>query len=480
MSPPSSIFSASRWSLLGEIVSKLAQPVIYLILARILVPNDFGVVTAAAIIISFSQLFWEAGLSAALVQTQMNRVKASETVLSMNFLLGCIVYLIVFSMAHHISSFWNDPRLVEVVRLQGIQIVLMSLTASQLALMQGDLDFRRLFFVRIFSAVVPGFISIPLALEGYGYYAMVWGSLVGSFVQLIMATSLAKHRIKFSFDFIVMRQMIGFGFWAAAEAILIWGVAWMDSIIVGNHFGSKELGVYRTGNMFVATGFGLLMGPLAPVLFSGLSRMLNDRERFRRAVIRATKGFALVGLPVGVFLFFMGDHLGFVLLGAKWEGIGLVFGWLGLMHGVSWTVHGIGDGVRAMGRPDVSTKISIICFAYYLPLFLWAAAFGMDFFLKMRLVAALAAMPIYFYVAYRFLSLDIKTLFIELRPFVFSALGLAGYLYFLFKGSNSEMSFIGSVGLLCAAIVTGLALYVLLLQRHREFLFDNFRAFFRK
>ena len=127
MSLRADIISASKWSILAEVVTKAITPVVFLILASILSPADFGVVAVPTIIISFSQVFWDAGLSKALIQRQDHPEESANVVFWTNAFLGIIVYLIFFWCAGFIAEWFNDPRVKLVVQIQGIQIVITSL-----------------------------------------------------------------------------------------------------------------------------------------------------------------------------------------------------------------------------------------------------------------------------------------------------------------------------------------------------------------
>ena len=177
-----------KWSALMEIVSRTAQPIIFVILARLLTPADYGVMATAMIAISFSQMFWDAGLSKALIQTKAAPEDAAHVVFWTNVVLGLLIYILLYLAAPAIALFFKSPASGPVLRVLGIQIVIASLTSVQQALFVRDLDFRGLFWIKLLTAFIPGLFSIPLALKGFGIWALVTGSLVAQIINLYAFT----------------------------------------------------------------------------------------------------------------------------------------------------------------------------------------------------------------------------------------------------------------------------------------------------
>ena len=169
-----------KWSALTEIAARTAQPIIFVVLARLLAPTDFGVLATAMIVISFVQMFWDAGLSKALIQTKEVPENAAHVVFWTNLTLGIIIYTLLFAAAPYIAFFFKSPVTEPVLRVLGIQIIIASLASVQQALFVRDLDFRGLFWIKLLTAFIPALFSIPLALYGYGIWSLVTEPSLGS------------------------------------------------------------------------------------------------------------------------------------------------------------------------------------------------------------------------------------------------------------------------------------------------------------
>lgn len=190
-----------KWSILTEAVSRTASPLIFVILARFLTPEDFGVMATAMMIISFAQMFWDAGLSKTLIQINENYEDAAHVVFWTSAVTSIFIYLILFFAAPWLAIFFNSPNSATVLRVLSLQIVIASLSTTQQTLFTRDFDFRRLFLIKLASAFIPGFFSIPLALYGHGIWALVAGSLSGQILNLILLWYYSEWQPKWYYNF---------------------------------------------------------------------------------------------------------------------------------------------------------------------------------------------------------------------------------------------------------------------------------------
>src|SRR5215212_10553828 len=412
---------AFKWSLASEIATKAIPPLVFIVLARLLSSEDYGVMAAGAMVVSFSQIFWEAGLGKAVIQRQSDTAAAANVAFWTNLGLAAIVSLGVIALAKPIATlFFHDPRVAAVLRVMSLQIVLGALASIQTALLQKEMRFDRLFLVRLATASLPGLVSIPFALRGMGYWALVAGTLAGQLIEVIVLWRMSHWRPRFAFDRRLARQLAAFGTWVAGEGLLGWFYLWADSLIVGLAFGSRELGLYWTGNNLVLLLFGTLFHPLMPVMFSAVARMSDDRTKLKNTLLNTHIISFAVALPIGLGCFLFGDAAVFIL-GAKWAGIGKVIGVLGLMHGLSWLMGSNAEFYKAIGRPDVFTKIMAIGLIYYIPGYYIAAQYGLDIFLWTRFSLFAVSQIMHFYALQKVIGIGPLQVFRNVAPVIAAA-----------------------------------------------------------
>lgn len=414
-----------KWLALMEIVSRTAQPIIFVVLARILAPADFGVMATAMIAISFSQMFWDAGLSKALIQAREAPEDAANVVFWTNIFLGVLIYLILFISAPAIALFFKSSASGPVLRVLGLQIVISSITSAQQALFVRDFDFRGLFWIKLITAFVPGLCSIPLAFFGYGVWALVAGSLAGQILNFLLLWRRSTWRPQFNYDKRLAVKLFKFGFWVLLESLGAWLIIWGDNLVVGRFLGVHDLGVYRTGWMLVTIIFGLFLNPLLPVLYPTFSRLQDDFPALKDAFNKVNRIVLAFALPMGTGLLLVGPEAAVLLFGPKWQGLGFVIAVLGLMHGIAWLIGINAELYRAMGRPDLNPKIMYICLLYYLPAYFISAQYGVEAFTLTRFVVAFMAMPIHIYICVRVLHVSAFYLWQDGKPMMFSTMAMA-------------------------------------------------------
>jgi PST family polysaccharide transporter len=223
----------------------------------------------------------------------------------------------------------------------------------------------------------------------------------------MMLWRMSQWRPRWSFDARVAREMGGFGAWVGVSGLLAWFYVWADALIVGMYLGSHELGLYRTGNQFAIMIFAILFGPIAPVLYSHLSTMNQDKERLGRAIEKVIRVLILLAIPVAFIVFSLAEPIAAALFGDKWHGISLVVGVMALLHGFSWVVGMNGEVYRAMGKPSYETIVSAATLAIYLGAYLISIRQGLDAFVWTRLALALGALSLHLFVLRRVLSISL-------------------------------------------------------------------------
>jgi len=407
-----------------EVVSRIASPLIMVILARLLTPKDFGIVATAMIAISFSQMFWDAGLSKALIQTKVSQEAAANIVFWTNVALGLLIYLCLFLSAPLIADFFKSPESAAVLRILGTQIILASLSTVHQALLVRDFNFKGLFWVRLLVAFLPGMFSIPMAVFGYGVWALVTGSIIAQLINLILLWTMSPWRPKFYYDWAQARSIFKFGFWVTLESFGAWLIIWGDNLIVGKFLGVHDLGIYRTAWNLVTVIFGLVLNPFLPVLYPTFCRLQDDLPALKNTFYRVNRIVFALALPMGTGLLLLGPEIATLLFGEKWQGLGFVLGVLGFMNGIAWLVGINAELYRAMGWPDMNTKLIYISLLYYIPAYYLSAQHGLETFTITRLAVAVVATPIHIYLCIKLLGVSPFYIWLEGKPMILAVLAM--------------------------------------------------------
>lgn len=163
-------------------------------------------------------------------------------------------------------------------------------------------------------------------------------------------------------------------------ALLSWFFIWGDIFVLGFFFTSHELGLYRTGNYFVGAVIGLVTAPIVPVMYSYFSKIQHDKESVKRALLLSSKVVSFFVLPIGVGLYIVQNPLSDLIFGEKWIGI------LAIQQSLSWIVGLNSEAYKALGRPDIETKILLFSMPVFLIVYIYAAGINFETFILCRLL----------------------------------------------------------------------------------------------
>jgi len=464
-----------KWTFLAEIVSRAAAPLVMLILARILTPEDFGIVGVAMIVIGLAQILQNFGFEKTLIQRETEVKESANIVFWCNMAFGTLVYLILFSGAPLIADFFHESEVVAVLRVLCLQIILVSLTTVHLALFQREFKFKQLFGVRLGVAFAPGIVAIPLALMGQGVWALVWGTLAGSIIQVILFWHLSDWRPELSFDIPLARELFGFGVWVTLEALLGWLIVWGDSIVLGHFLGVSELGVYRVGATVIMFAFAVFFSPISPIAYSSFSRLQSNAEELKRSFLKITNLIAAVSLPIGVGLALTAYPISSLIFGQKWQGIEIVISIIGIMHAIGWLV-GINPEVyRAAGRPDANVKLLVANVIYYIPVYVLAAPHGLLVFCLARLGVSVASLLLHFYVANKLLRVPFTYLKSCVKSPLIASLVMGVLLYGMVNLFNPFEGWQGGLKLIVVIASAGMSYLGALWLVDKDLLMQFFR-----
>jgi O-antigen/teichoic acid export membrane protein len=471
--------SASKWSILSEVATKATTPVVFLILARLLDPNSFGIFAFATLTTTFAQILWDSGLSKALIQKEGPIDDAASVVLFVNVALGLVLYVLIILSAHKIAELFGDGRLEVVLMVQGLQMVIGPAASVQNALLQRQMDFKAIFRIRLMTILVGSAAALSMAASGYGYWALVGGVLIGDTTRTVYLWFLSPWRPQWRFDPALARDLLRFGGWIFLEESLAWFIVWGDSAMAGLYLGSYELGLYRTGGLIVSMILSTLLEPLVPVIFSALSRTQGDERTFKKYVDMLTRLFSVVALPVASAVFLLREPLVDLLLGDKWQGLSPVIGGFAIATGLSYTASVFPPAFRASGRVKTYAKLRIITVCYFLPSFLLCAPFGLMALLYSRVAVTIFTLFLYgvfIRQSFHYPSADlIKNIASGLLWAVLIVVFVlvAGSSFGALAGSWGRMLLVGLLLLACAS-------YLVLASKDRQFFRQVLQASLRR
>ena len=246
-----------------------------------------------------------------------------------------------------------------------------------MALYRRDFDFRTLFIVRMISVCIPFVITIPLALHGLSYWALIIGSLAIQLSNAIILTIKSKWKPKFFYNMKVLKEMFSFSVWSLIEAISIWLTTWVDAFIIANALNEYYLGLYKTSTSMVNTLMAVITSSIVPVLFSTLSRLQEDDTQFNYIFFKFERLVSVLVFPIGIGVYIYSDLATQILLGNQWNEASDVIGVWALTSSIMIVFGNLCSEVyRAKGRPKLSFMAQISHLIILVPACIISSRYG--------------------------------------------------------------------------------------------------------
>ena len=374
---------ATAWSSITEIMAKFISPIVNMVLARVLAPTEFGIIATITMVISFAEIFTDAGFQKYLIQQNFDDEKALNDATNVAFwtnlsisLLACVA---IFIFRDHIATFVGSPGLGDSISIASLLIILAAFSSIQTARYKRDLNFKPLFFVRIGSSLIPLVVTVPLALILKNYWALLIGTYATHLFNSVALTLMSRWKPRFNYKWHLFNKMFSFTSWTLLESISIWLTANIGVFIIANKLNEYYLGLYKTSMTTINAYMGIITSAIAPVLFSTLSKYQSNEDGFQNTYFVFQRLTAIFVIPMGVGIFVFSDFVTQILLGAQWLEASRFIGLWGLMSSLTIVFsHFSSEVFRSKGQPRASLVVQLIHLAFLIPALLISANFGFD------------------------------------------------------------------------------------------------------
>ncbi|MEG9326623.1 lipopolysaccharide biosynthesis protein [Salinimicrobium catena] len=366
------ILSGVFWNVLQEVISRSAGFFIKLLLARLLFPEDFGLIGMATVFISFIQVFNDIGMNAALVQRKEELLddKHYYTSFWTGIIWSGVIYaLIYFLIAPLIVDFYNEHKLLAIVRVLSLSILFSPLVSIQRAILTKRFDFKKLSFISFSTSIAAGIVAIILAFLGYGVWALVFNVVTPVILSIplyFMATSFIP---KFIWDKKAFQDIFGFGVFTTGSSLLIKVTSQMDYLLVGKLVGKISLGVYTFAFIVTEMIRAQIINVFTKVMYPIFSKDQDNTEKLKYYYLELLKVISLVIIPPMLLLIYFTTGLLTFLFGHKWDAaipIVKIFAWAVIIH---MPLVSITAMIRGSGKPKTELNFQFIrALVFYLPL----------------------------------------------------------------------------------------------------------------
>ena len=351
---------------------------IQILLARLIAPEEFGLLVLLTIFIVISNLIIDGGFGQAIIQKEKICRKDVSTVFFFNILLSLVMYAVVFFLAPHIADYYQEPRLTLLMRVLGINLLISAFGKMQYSLMVRELQFERLFRITLPSLVISGVIGVMMAMMGFEVWAIVGYQLGNTLLLNISYWVFGKNQLTpgLEFSFNSLSQMGKFGISLLASAILNQGVQNVYGLLIGKAFSFEQLAFYNRARSFHTLPARTLSQVLNRVMFPVFATIQNDNERILRGVRKGVPFIAFVVVPVMAFLICAADEIVVLLLTDKWLPSAKYMRWFPIL-GVTYPLAAFELSVlKSKGKSGLFFALDIVKSSVSIAILLFTIQFG--------------------------------------------------------------------------------------------------------
>ncbi len=345
-----------------------------MVLARLLTPQDFGLIAMVTVVTGFVMMFKDMGLSMATVQrAEINHGQIS-TLFWINVVLSIGVMLVIAALAPAIAWFYNEPRLTWITLALAGAFIFSGLTIQHQALLRRQMRFRSLAVVEIISILVGILAAIIAACYGAGYWSLVIMQLAGAIAGMIAVWVACGWRPGLPKRRSGVREMLAFGGNLTGFNFLNYFGRNADNLLIGKFWGSGSLGIYSKAYGLLMLPLQQIRQPITSVAIPTLSRLQDDPEQYRRYYYRAISTIAFITMPLVAMLAVLSEEIIRIVLGEQWTGAAIIFKILAVaafrqpVTGTTgWVFISLGQTKRMMYWGLIAVPITVLSFLVGLP-----------------------------------------------------------------------------------------------------------------
>ncbi len=356
----SKTISGFFWRFAERCGAQVVSLVVSIVLARLLEPTDYGIISMVAIFITISQVFVDSGMGSALVQKKDAGDLEFSSVFYFNIVMCAGIYGILFVTAPIIAKFYENEQLTSVIRVLSLTVVISSLKNVQQAYVSKKMLFKRFFFATLGGTIMAAVIGIYMAFKGYGVWALVAQQLTNSIIDTIILWITVKWRPKKMFSFKKLKELFSFGWKLLVSSVLHSVYGNLRELIIGKLYSSADLAYYNKGTQFPNLIVSNINSSIDSVLLPAMSQEQNNVEKVKKMTRRAIKTSSYIMWPLMLGLAVVAKPLVNLLLTEKWSQTVIFLQIFCLVYVFEPIQTANLNAIKALGRSDIFLKLEVV------------------------------------------------------------------------------------------------------------------------
>jgi O-antigen/teichoic acid export membrane protein len=453
-----SVAHGATWIGISQVFTKGVRFIAMIILARLLLPDDFGVVAMAVIVTAAVQNLFDLGLNQAIIQRKEVTADHLSTSFWIMLALGIIFFIITVFVSPFVGKFFGNDRVGPVLVVSAISFIICPLGCIHGTLLKKRLDFLKLTVADAAGSLAYILVAVIMAFTGFGVWSIVFGGLAYELGYVILRWVLLRWHPSFSFSVSSLKDLWRFGLTVTGTRLLDFLNAQVDSLAIGRFLTAASLGYYNLGLRIVTTPSDNLWGIVTTVSFPAFSMIQGEDKRLRLGFLKSMRFATIIGLPLFIGMAIVGPELIKVVFGQQWIPAILPMQVISITAGFSMLGIGAASLILAKGRPDINLKFSLARLILLVPCLLLGVRLGALGVALGVLALTVVLTPIQQSLAMRFIGLRMKEYLVALWPAIFGSAVMTMVLLAL-RYLAARLFTLPDIGLLASSVVLGVAVY---------------------
>lgn len=352
------LLGGMKWTASSTIINTVLQLGQYVVLARLLSPNDFGLMSMILVIISFAQVFTDMGLGSAIIQKKNVTENQLSTLYWINIICGMIVFVLVYLSSPLVAGFYREDQLIAPLYLTSLVFLVIPFGQQFQYILQRNLEFDRLAKIEVMSIALGVISSIILALFNFGVFSLVWGQIITNLVKSLMLGiyGWTNWRPKLYFNLNDLKEFLSFGFYQMGSRIVSFFGSNMDNLLIGRFLGTEALGIYTIAYQLIIIPVTKINPIITKVAFPLFAIEQDANDKISKGFIEMSKLLSVITFPLLVGLLATAPVLVPVIFGEKWEASIPIVQILSVLGILRVLMHPNGSVLLAKGRADLAFK----------------------------------------------------------------------------------------------------------------------------
>jgi O-antigen/teichoic acid export membrane protein len=451
-----------KWAVFASVLPKLISPVTTVILASLLLPSSFGIISICMGVVGFALLIQGVGIREFIIREKNVTDDILSTAFWLNISLSIFLFIIIWILSPLIATLYNDKLISSALRVIIIIIILNAAGTVQWILLQKQMMLKKLFFIQLLPTVIKIIIVIPMAYSGYGIWSLAIGEICKCIVQNTAYWVGCNWKPKLIFTTQKATEIVIFGKWVIAERTGEYIYSNLDRFIIG-YFGNLTiLGVYTIGRQIISMFYNMLNGPIGELSYPLISKLNDNPETVINYYIKIQRRIVNLNIPATILFILSTYLLTDIFFGNKWVGLTSVLIICGIGEGLSRTMWLQRDIYQIIGKPEIYPKSIIYNILFALLFYQIGAKEGLLLFCIIRSTNDVLYLIVQLFLTHKTLSISISSLIrIARNPFVVSTITMipASVLLALHTALHLETNVIVSLLIITIVLITYILTY---------------------